>query len=134
MIIMRRHAGPARRASSPPHVNASSTISPAITAVFVLGLLVPKAPQSAAVAGLLAGPVTYGILNWALPEIAFLNHMAFTFLAVVAVMTFFTLLRPRTEPVVYETASDIDLTPSRGARWGGVFVALTTVALYIVFW
>ncbi|MGB1657845.1 MAG: solute:sodium symporter family transporter, partial [Longimicrobiales bacterium] len=109
-------------------------ISPAITAVFVFGLLIPRAPLSAAVSGLLVGPVTYGVLNWQLPEVAFLNHMAFTFLTVVAVMTGFTVLRPRTEPVVYETVSDIDLTPSRGARWGGVFVALTTVALYIVFW
>ena len=109
-------------------------ISPAITAVFVFGLLIPRAPLSAAVGGLLIGPVTYGMLNWQLPEVAFLNHMAFTFLAVIAVMTGFTLVRPRTEPVVYETASDIDLTPSRGARVGGVVVALTTVALYIVFW
>ena len=109
-------------------------ISPAITAVFVFGLLIPRAPLSAAVSGLLVGPVTYGVLNWQLPDVAFLNHMAFTFLTVVAVMTGFTVLRPRTEPVVYETASDIDLTPSRGARWGGIFVALATVALYIVFW
>ena len=92
-------------------------ISPAITAVFVFGLLVPRAPLSAAVSGLLVGPVIYGILNWQLPEVAFLNHMAFTFLTIIAVMTGFTLLRPRTEPVVYATASDIDLTPSRGARW-----------------
>tara|TARA_Y100001968_G_C18835284_1_gene471005 strand:- start:263 stop:445 length:183 start_codon:yes stop_codon:yes gene_type:complete len=60
--------------------------------------------------------------------------MAFTFLVIVAVMTGLTVLQPRTEPVVYNTVSDIDMTPSRGARMGGVFVALTTVALYVVFW
>tara|TARA_Y100000780_G_scaffold225577_1_gene238318 strand:+ start:274 stop:1800 length:1527 start_codon:yes stop_codon:yes gene_type:complete len=109
-------------------------ISPAITAVFIFGLLIPRAPLSAAVGGLLVGPVTYGLLNWQLPQVAFLNHMAFTFLVIVAVMTGLTLFQPRTEPVVYQTASDIDLTPSRGARVGGVFVALSTLALYVVFW
>ncbi|KPJ82916.1 MAG: sodium transporter [Gemmatimonas sp. SG8_23] len=109
-------------------------ISPAITAVFLFGLVVPSAPLSAAVAGLLVGPITYGLLNAALPQVAFLNHMAFTFLTVVAVMTGFTLARPLTTPVTYEAKSDIDLTPSRGARIGGVVVVLATVALYLTFW
>lgn len=109
-------------------------ISPAITAVFVFGLVVPSAPLSAAVSGLLVGPVTYGVLNWTLPQVAFLNHMAFTFLTVVAVMTGFTLARPLTTPVEYPTQSDIDLTPSPGAKIGGVTVLVMTVALYIVFW
>ena len=69
--------------------------------MFVFGLLVPRAPLSAAVAGLLVGPLTYGILNWQLPDVAFLNHMAFTFLTVVAVMVGFTVARPRAELVTY---------------------------------
>jgi SSS family solute:Na+ symporter len=109
-------------------------ISPAITAVFVFGLLVPKAPLSAAVSGLLVGPLTYGVLNWQLPQVAFLNHMGITFLTVVAVMTALTLIRPLTTPVRYEVQTDIDLTPSRGARIGGVVVVLMTVLLYVVFW
>ncbi len=109
-------------------------ISPAITAVFIFGLVVPRAPLSAAVAGLLIGPVTYGILNWQLPQVAFLNHMAFTFLIVVGVMALFTLLRPRAEPVVYTTRGDVDLTPSQGAKVGGVVVVVMTVLLYIAFW
>lgn len=109
-------------------------ISPAITAVFVLGLLVPRVPQSAAVAGLLVGPVTYGVLNWKLPQVAFLNHMAFTFLTVTAVMAAFTVARPLSTPVRYESVSDIDMTPSPGARLGGIAVVATTVVLYVVFW
>jgi SSS family solute:Na+ symporter len=109
-------------------------ISPAITAVFAFGLVVPSAPLCAAVAGLLVGPVTYGVLNWSLPQVAFLNHMAFTFLTVVAVMTLLTLARPRTSPVVYEPRGDVDLTPSNGARIAGIGVVVTTVLLYIVFW
>jgi SSS family solute:Na+ symporter len=109
-------------------------ISPPITAVFVFGLIFKKAPLSAAVSGLLVGPVVYGLLNWQLPHIAFLNHMAITFGVVVAVMAAFTWARPLAAPVKFATASGIDLTPSRGARVGGVFVVATTVLLYIVFW
>jgi SSS family solute:Na+ symporter len=109
-------------------------ISPAITAVFVFGLVFRKAPLSAAVAGLLVGPVAYGLLNWQLPQIAFLNHMAITFLLVIAVMAGFTFARPLATPVTFETTSTMDLTPSRSARVGGVIVVATTVLLYVVFW
>ena len=109
-------------------------ISPAITAVFVWGLVVRRAPLSAAVAGLLVGPVVYGVLNWQLPEIAFLNHMAISFGVVLAVMAVFTLARPLDSPVQFATDSSIDLTPSRGARVGGCVVVALTVTLYVVFW
>ena len=92
------------------------------------------AAQVAAVAGLLIGPVTYGILNWQLPQIAFLNHMAITFAIVVSVMAVLTWARPLADPVRFSTSSDIDLTPSRGAQIGGVVVVVATVLLYIVFW
>lgn len=109
-------------------------ISPAITAVFVFGLVFRKAPQSAAVAGLLVGPVAYGILNWTLPQVAFLNHMAFTFLIVIAVMAVFTVTRPLAAPVTFETRTDLDMTGSRSARVGGWLVVAATVVLYVVFW
>ena len=109
-------------------------ISPPITAVFVWGLVVRRAPLSAAVAGLLVGPIAYGLLNWQLPQIAFLNHMAITFGLVLAVMVVFTFARPLAAPVTFTTASDIDLTPSKGAKVGGIVVVAVTVLLYIVFW
>ncbi len=109
-------------------------ISPAITAVFVFGLVFRRAPQSAAVAGLLVGPVLYGILNWQLPQIAFLNHMAITFLSVLAVMAWFTWRKPLVAPVTFETHSDLDLTGSRSAKVGGWIVVATTILLYVVFW
>ena len=109
-------------------------ISPAITAVFLFGLVFRRAPQSAAVAGLLVGPVAYGVLNWQVPQIAFLNHMGITFLLVLAVMAGFTLARPLTAPVTFETQTDLDLEESRGAKIGGWIVVAATVALYVVFW
>jgi SSS family solute:Na+ symporter len=109
-------------------------ISPPITAVFVFGLIFRRAPLSAAVAGLLIGPAAYGLLNWQLPQVAFLNHMAITFGLVLAVMAGFTWARPLSAPVRFATASGIDLTPSRSARVGGVLVVIATVLLYVVFW
>jgi SSS family solute:Na+ symporter len=109
-------------------------ISPPITAVFVFGLVFRRAPLSASVAGLLLGPALYGLLNWQLPHIAFLNHMALTFALIVAVMAVITWARPLESPVRFATVSGIDLSPSRGARVGGVLVVAATIALYGVFW
>jgi SSS family solute:Na+ symporter len=109
-------------------------ISPPITAVFVFGLLVPRAPLAAASAGLLVGPVVYGLLNWFMPDVAFLNHMAFTFCGVVALMAAITRVRPLAQPVRFERESDLDMTPSRVAQVGGVVVVALTLALYVAFW
>ncbi len=109
-------------------------ISPPITALFVFGLLVPRAPLAAATAGLLVGPVVYGLLNCFLPGVALLNHMAFTFCGVVGLMAAITVARPLAQPVTFERESDLDLTPSRVAQVGGAVVVALTVALYVAFW
>ena len=49
-------------------------------------------------------------------------------------MTGVTLWRPMTVPPTMPEAPAIDLTPSRGARAGGVLVVLATALLYAVFW
>ena len=64
---------------------------------------------------------------------AFLNHMAATFLIVVLAMGTVTLLRPREAPFQFERKSDIDLTPDPWARPLGIGVLIATVALYVVF-
>ena len=94
----------------------------------------PKPPCRPPWQDLLVGPLTYGTLSWTLPQVPFLNHMAFTFPTVVGVMAAFTLAQPLTTPVQYAAQSDIDLTPSKGSRGGGVVVVFTTVLLYVVFW
>ena len=75
----------------------------------------------------------YGGLLLALPEVAFLNHMAATFLVVIAAMTAVTFMRPREAPFRFERKSDIDLTPDPWARPLGIGVLIATVALYVVF-
>jgi SSS family solute:Na+ symporter len=109
-------------------------ISPGILGVFAFGLLVPRAPSSAAIGGMLINIPVYGLLLWTLPDMAFLNHMAITFAAVIGTMTLATVRNPLDEPKVMETRSDIDLTPHPMAAAAGAAVVAATVVLYIVFW
>jgi SSS family solute:Na+ symporter len=109
-------------------------ISPGIVTVFLFGLLVRRAPTPAAMAAMLLNIPIYGLLLWLLPEVAFLNHMAITFLSLVAVMAMITILRPLPQPVRFKARSGLDLTPSPFARWGGAVVVVLTITLYVVFW
>jgi len=109
-------------------------ISPGILAVFAIGLLVPRATSTAALAGMLMNIPVYGVLLWAWPNMAFLNHMAITFLAVVATMGGITYVAPLSEPKVMEQRSDVDITPHPLAALGGGIILIATVALYVVFW
>ena len=76
----------------------------------------------------------YGALLLFLPEVAFLNHMAITFVALVLAMGVVSALHPSPGPRELPQAEGFDLTPSVGARWAGVAVVGATVCLYIVFW
>ena len=109
-------------------------ISPGIVAVFVFGLVFRRAPALAAMAAMIVGPAIYGLLLWQLPEIAFLNHMAITFGALIVLMGIITAVQPLPAPVRFEAVGEIDLTPSRAAKWLGIVVVVLTVALYVYFW
>lgn len=109
-------------------------ISPGILGAFLFGLFVPRAPSAAALAGMLTNIPVYGLLLWLWPEVAFLNHMAFTFGAVIVVMGVVTAVRPLEEPRELKVNTDIDLTPHPVAAAAGAAVVLATVVLYVVFW
>lgn len=109
-------------------------ISPGIVAVFFFGLLVRRAPQSAAVAAMILGVPVYGAFLLFLPDIAFLNHMAFTFTILIVVMAFITWKWPLTEPKQLKGSTTIDMKASPWARRFGIVVVILTVGLYIIFW
>ena len=109
-------------------------LSPGIVAVFLFGLIVRRAPLSAAMAAMLLGVPIYGLLLWFLPNVAFLNHMAITFVVLIIVMTILTVWRPLPAPVRFDVQPAIDLTPSPLAKWCGGAVVVLTVVLYVVFW
>jgi SSS family solute:Na+ symporter len=108
-------------------------VSPGVVAVFFFGFLVKRAPPVAAVVGLVLSVPVYGGLLWALPDVAFLNNMAFTFLVVVASMGLVTVAKPLAQPHVFQGGGDIDVTPDPIARPLGYSILAVIAALYILF-
>ena len=109
-------------------------ISPGIVAAFVIGMLSPRTPPLAAKGAMILGIPVYGLLLWFLPGVAFLHHMAITFLVVVAYMGVVTALRPLPAPVVFPVKEGIALDPAPHARLGGGLVVAAVAALYLYFW
>ena len=81
-----------------------------------------------------AGLPVYGLLLWLWPKVAFLNHMAITFTILITLMGIITVAKPLPEPVTFASSGEIDLTPSRPAKWLGALVIILTVLLYATFW
>jgi len=108
-------------------------ISPGVLAVFVFGLLSRRAPAPCGVLGLLTSIVSYGLFMVAAPSVQFLNRMAICFGLCLVVMWIWTAARPLAKPIEFRRNTDIDLTPSRGARTAGVVVILLTLLLYVIF-
>lgn len=69
-------------------------ITPGIVTVFVFGLCSRRTPAPAATGAMLLGVPVYAFFLWTMPKVAFLHHMAFTFLALSAYMILVTLLVP----------------------------------------
>ncbi|MDD3276309.1 MAG: sodium/solute symporter [Kiritimatiellales bacterium] len=109
-------------------------ISPGILAIFLFGMLVPKAPRIVGTVGLLLNPVLYGGLKFLAPQIAFLNRMAICFGAVLLVLTLITLIKPLAKPIELPVNDTICLRSSLSAKIGGILVVLLTLSLYIIFW
>jgi SSS family solute:Na+ symporter len=108
-------------------------ITPGIVTVFIVGLLVKKAPPAAANGAMILGIPIYGLLLWLLPEVAFLHHMGITFLALAAFMLVVTVWKPMKKPVqLPESAIDVHPLP-KAWLWGSLII-LMTAALYAVFW
>jgi solute:Na+ symporter, SSS family len=108
-------------------------VSPGVVAVFFFGFLVPRTPTVAAMAGLVIGVPIYGALLALMPEVAFLNHMAATFVVIVAVMTALTLLRPRSEPFRFERRSELPLERDPLALPVGALILVAIAGLYVFF-
>ncbi len=112
-------------------------LSPGVLAVFLFGFFVPKCPRVFGWLGILLGAVFYALCKWViLPEWAFLDRMAVSFVAVVLVGFILTLVNHMKggEAVILENKGIIEMkTSSRAKVFGGIVVAIT-VALYILFW
>jgi solute:Na+ symporter, SSS family len=109
-------------------------ISPGILAVFLFGLLVPRAPREAGTVGLILSPVLYGVLYFWFSWIAFLDRMAISFFAIMVVLAIMTWRWPLQQAIVLPENPEMNMETSRGAKAFGVIVVCLTLALYIVFW
>jgi SSS family solute:Na+ symporter len=110
-------------------------ISPGILAAFVFGLIVKRAPSSAAVTALLLNVPVYGLLHLKrFDNIVFLNKMALTFGILIAAMAVITLIKPLQAPKILPRIGEIDLKPAPAALWLGLSIIVLTVILYIIFW
>ncbi|MBM3296760.1 MAG: sodium/solute symporter [Candidatus Aminicenantes bacterium] len=109
-------------------------VSPGILAVFIFGLLVKKAPPMTGVTGLLLTVPIYGALQLFAPQVAFLNRMAVTFVAILVVLAVMTALKPLAEPRVLPVREGYDMRPSRSVVVLGAVVVAATLALYAIFW
>ncbi|MFH1070399.1 MAG: sodium/solute symporter, partial [Candidatus Glassbacteria bacterium] len=108
-------------------------ISPGILAAFVFGFVVKRAPAAAGVTALLVSAPLYGLLQWKFGHVAFLNRMAFTFIAVIALMALITALRPLEAPRVMPVRENFDTRPSALVILLGLVVICAVVAFFIVF-
>ena len=69
-------------------------LTPGIVAAFLFGIFCKRTPSLAAVGAMLLGIPIYAWCLWMMPEVAFLHHMALTFIALSAYMMLLTVLMP----------------------------------------
>ncbi len=123
-------------------------ITPGIVAAFLVGLIVKKAPPSAAKGAMLLGLPLYGFCRFgeslwpagSVPEWlatfhgwAFLHHMGLVFLVLVVYMLLVTKLRPLSRPVEMPV-SKIDVTVHPQVYVMGTLIIAATAGLYWLFW
>lgn len=138
-------------------------ISPGIVAVFLVGLVLKRAPALAAKSALVLGVPLYGLCRipkwcydawyarqfpdaaaieapegvmgvvYAFNSWAFLHHMAVVFLLLAACMAVITKWRPLPAPVTMPRGT-LDVTPDPRVYVMGIGVIIMTVCLYLYFW
>ena len=131
-------------------------VTPGILACFVFGFILKRTPAAAAITGVLVNVPVYGALHitpdtlermglagkvalldkFALVygQMAFLNKMAVTFVAISIAMLIVTIIKPLKEPKQMPVNTDIDMKPAPSVVWIGSIIVLVTIVLYIIFW
>jgi SSS family solute:Na+ symporter len=120
-------------------------ISPGVVAAFLFGIFSKRTPPLAAVGAMLLGIPVYAWCLWMMPEVAFLHHMAITFIVLAAYMMLLTVLMPLKNVEAASAASDGDeprpglfqskLVPYVTALFGGaVFSSPILVFISVLTW
>ncbi len=109
-------------------------IWPGVVAVFVFGVLVETAPGAAGVAGLLAGPAIYGLLQFFAPNVHFLIQVGIAFQLVLLIMGLITFWWPLKEPRKLPVRKEMDLKTKPIVKWAGAAVVAGVALFYAFFW
>lgn len=109
-------------------------IWPGVVAAFLFGMVVPRAPASAGVAALVAGPIIYGVMQFSGMEIHFLLQVLIAFLLVCGIMAVLTVAKPLKEPKVLPEREDLDLTSDPKVKVLGGVVIAAVIVFIVVFW
>ncbi len=108
-------------------------LSPGILAVFMYGLFSKKAPRFAGAVGIIASPIIYGALNFAIGDVAFLNRMAMTFVAILVIMFLMTLVKPLKQEVSLPVNEKVNIEHSPVVYIMGAIVLIVTCSFYVYF-
>lgn len=108
-------------------------IQPGVVAVFLLGFIWKKVPPGAAFWGMLLNIPIYGALLYFIPDIAFLHHMAITFIVILIFMAIFTRLRPHERAGEISVLRDYNYKSPRNVKIWAVIIVFITICLYIIF-
>lgn len=108
-------------------------LSPGILSVFLFGLFSKKAPRFAGAVGIISSPIIYGLLKFGLPDVAFLNRMAITFISIIAIMALMTLIKPLKQEITMPVNDKISVESSPIVYvLGGIIIAITS-SFYLYF-
>ena len=80
-------------------------ISPGIVAAFLFGIIIKKAPPLAAIGAMILGVPVYGLCLYLMPDVAFLHHMAITFVILLIYMSIITGFKPLSVVVLTQIPS-----------------------------
>jgi len=108
-------------------------IQPGVVAAFLFGIAWKKVPSRAAVFGMLLNLPVYGLLLWLLPEVAFLHHMAITFIVIGLFIVGYTLLYPLENPKPLPVLRKVESEVTPGMKLAIAGIIITVVSLYIIF-
>lgn len=110
-------------------------ISPGIVVSFLFGMLWPKVPEKAASGAMLLGIPIYAFLLLVFPQVAFLHHMAITFICLSLFVVVMTLKAPLLNPKPLKVVDvPVDLTPFKGLKPVSALLFILTAGLYIYFY
>ena len=109
-------------------------VSPGIVAVFAFGLINRRGARGLGALALVLSPTLFAAFSFGWPTLHYLHAAAFTLVGTLAAMFALGAFFRMEKPVVFASATRLDMTPSRGALWAGVAVVVATVALYVIFW